>query len=64
MGVTSCLGPVCRALVHPDDVPVVGEAIGKAWLHRPALQYPLEHRFIYADGGVGYISVNIQYDPG
>ncbi len=50
-------------LVHPDDVPVVGEAIGKA-LASTDQHYStqLEHRVIYADGGVGYISVNIHID--
>ena len=50
-------------LVHPDDMPVVGEAIGKA-LASTDQHYStqLEHRVIYADGGVGYISVNIHID--
>jgi PAS domain S-box-containing protein len=50
-------------LVHPDDIPVVGEAIGKA-LASTDQHYStqLEHRVIYADGGVGYISVNIHID--
>ena len=50
-------------LVHPEDVPVVGEAIGKA-LASTDQHYStqLEHRVIYSDGGVGYISVNIHID--
>ena len=50
-------------LVHPEDVPVVGEAIGKA-LASTDQHYStqLEHRVIYADGGVGYISVIVHID--
>ena len=50
-------------LVHPDDVPVVGEAIGKA-LASTDQHYStqLEHRVKYSDGGVGYISVIVHID--
>jgi PAS domain S-box-containing protein len=50
-------------LVHPDDVPIVGEAIGKA-LASTDQHYStqLEHRILYADGGIGYISVVVHID--
>jgi len=36
-------------LVHPDDVPVVGEAIGKSpGFHQSALKTQVEHRVVYA----------------
>ncbi len=50
-------------LVHPDDVPIVGAAIEKA-LASTDRHYSteLEHRILYADGGIGYISVVIHID--
>jgi PAS domain S-box-containing protein len=50
-------------LVHPDDVPVVGAEIEKA-LASTDRHYStqLEHRILYSDGGVGYISVVIHID--
>ncbi len=50
-------------LVHPDDIPIVGAAIEKA-LASTDQHYSteLEHRVIYADGGIGYISVIIHID--
>jgi PAS domain S-box-containing protein len=52
-----------KRLVHPEDMPVVGKAIGKA-LASTDQHYStqLEHRVVYADGGVGYISVIIHID--
>ncbi|HVN16702.1 MAG TPA: PAS domain S-box protein [Anaerolineales bacterium] len=52
-----------QRLVHPDDVPMVGDAIGKA-LASTDKHYStkLEHRVIYADGGIGYISVEVHID--
>jgi PAS domain S-box-containing protein len=52
-----------QRLVHPDDVPVVGAAIEKA-LASTDKHYStqLEHRVIYADGGIGYISVEIHIE--
>jgi PAS domain-containing protein len=50
-------------LVHPEDVPMVGAAIGKALAstdqHYSTL---LEHRVQYADGGIGHISVVVHID--
>ncbi|MGB8213817.1 MAG: cache domain-containing protein [Anaerolineales bacterium] len=52
-----------QRLVHPEDVPMVGDAIGKA-LASTDQHYStqLEHRVLYADGGVGYISVVVHID--
>jgi len=52
-----------QRLVHPDDVPMVGAAIEKA-LASTDKHYStkLEHRVIYADGGIGYISVEVHID--
>ena len=49
--------------VYPDDLPVVGSEIERA-LNSTDRHYSrdLEHRIQYADGGVGYISVNINID--
>ncbi len=49
--------------VHPDDLPIVGVEIEKA-LTSTDRHYNrlLEHRILYADGGVGYIAVNINID--
>lgn len=46
--------------VHPDDLSLVGGEIERA-LKSTDRHYrnSLEHRILYADGGVGYISVNI-----
>jgi PAS domain S-box-containing protein len=52
-----------QQFVHPDDLPIVGAEIEKA-LNSTDRHYnrQLEHRIRYADGGVGYISVNINID--
>ncbi|MFN8596475.1 MAG: PAS domain S-box protein [Anaerolineae bacterium] len=49
--------------VYPDDLPIVGSEIEKA-LTSTDRHYnrSIEHRIQYADGGVGYISVNINID--
>lgn len=49
--------------VHPDDLSMVGGEIEQA-LNSADMHYSrsLEHRILYADGGVGYISVNINID--
>ncbi len=50
-------------LVHPDDVPVVGAAIEKALASKDQhYSTQLEHRIVYSDGGIGYISVVIHID--
>ena len=52
-----------QRLVYPEDLPVVGAAIEKA-LASTDKHYntQLEHRVAYADGGMGYISVDIHID--
>ena len=52
-----------QRLVYPEDLPVVGAAIEKA-LASTDKHYStqLEHRVAYADGGMGYISVEIHID--
>jgi PAS domain S-box-containing protein len=49
--------------VYPDDLPIVGAEIEKA-LTSTERHYSrdLEHRILYADGGIGHISVNINVD--
>ena len=49
--------------VYPDDLPLVGGEIERA-LNSTDRRYSrdLVHRILYADGGVGYISVNINID--
>jgi PAS domain S-box-containing protein len=49
-----------RRFVHPDDVPKVGEEIRRMLeSDDPHFTRQLEHRIIYADGQLGYISVRI-----
>jgi PAS domain S-box-containing protein len=49
--------------VYPDDLPIVGMEIERA-LNSTDRHYTrqLEHRILYADGGVGHISVSINID--
>ncbi|RPJ26196.1 MAG: GAF domain-containing protein, partial [Chloroflexi bacterium] len=49
--------------VHPDDRHMVGQEIGKA-LSSTDRHYnvQLEHRILFTDGGVGYISVNVHIE--
>lgn len=50
-------------LVHPEDVPMVGGEIEKA-LASTDRHYStqLEHRVLFADGGIGYISVKVHIE--
>ncbi|MBK8903374.1 MAG: GAF domain-containing protein [Anaerolineaceae bacterium] len=49
--------------VHPDDVPMVGAEIARGFSSTDRFYTrSLEHRILYADGGVGYISVNINIE--
>ncbi|MFN8413845.1 MAG: GAF domain-containing protein [Anaerolineales bacterium] len=49
--------------VHPDDLPIVGAEIEKALTSKERFySTSLEHRIRYADGSVGYISVNINVE--
>jgi PAS domain S-box-containing protein len=52
-----------QKFVHPDDLAVVGTEIERA-LASTDRHYSrqLDHRILYADGGVGYISVSINID--
>ncbi|HTP09047.1 MAG TPA: GAF domain-containing protein [Anaerolineae bacterium] len=52
-----------QQFVHPDDLPMVGGEIERA-LNSTDRHYTrdLEHRILYIDGGVGYISVNINIE--
>lgn len=52
-----------QLFVHPDDAALVGEEIGKA-IASTDRHYTkqLEHRILFADGGVGYISVDVNIE--
>ena len=49
--------------VYPDDLPIVGVEIGNA-LNSTGRHYSrnMEHRILYADGGVGHMQVNINVE--
>ncbi|MFA5972338.1 MAG: PAS domain S-box protein [Lentimicrobiaceae bacterium] len=50
-----------QKFVHPDDMALVGEETKKALdTNDPNYNTRLDHRIIYADGELGYISVNIR----
>jgi PAS domain S-box-containing protein len=56
-------GEYASRFVHPDDMPLVGTEIGKAMTATERLyKVKLEHRVLYGDGGVGYISVNVNVE--
>ena len=47
-----------ESFVHPDDLQMVGEEIQKSVLTKdPNFSSQLEHRIIYADGEMGYVSI-------
>ena len=49
-----------RRFVHPDDAAIVGVEVQKSnETTDPHYARQLEHRFLYADGVVGYISVHL-----
>jgi PAS domain S-box-containing protein len=49
--------------VHPDDMPLVGGEIAKALAATESFyNVRLEHRVLYRDGGMGYISVNVNVE--
>ncbi|MCA9916712.1 MAG: PAS domain S-box protein, partial [Anaerolineales bacterium] len=56
-------GYYAENFVYPDDLGIVGEEIGKA-LNSTDRHYSrlIEHRILYADGGVGYITVNVNVE--
>lgn len=52
-----------QRFVHPDDLAIVGVEIEKALTSKERLyRTSLEHRIIYSDGTVGYISVSINVE--
>ncbi len=57
-GYTMSSADYTRRFVHPDDIPIVGEEIRNAMeTTDPDFSGRLEHRILYGDGEVGYISV-------
>ncbi len=57
-GYTMSSAEYARRFVHPDDIHVVGDEIRKSLeSHDPHYSRQLEHRMLYADGEVGYITV-------
>ncbi|MFH1515080.1 MAG: PAS domain-containing protein, partial [bacterium] len=57
-GYTMSSAEYAGRFVHPDDIHIVGEEIRKVIEGAdPNVRRQLEHRMIYADGTVGYISV-------
>ncbi|MDO9529093.1 MAG: CHASE domain-containing protein [Syntrophales bacterium] len=57
-GYTMHSGEYAHRFVHPDDMDVVGEEIRKAIeTTDPHFNRQIEHRMLYADGTVGYITV-------
>ncbi|MHB8829748.1 MAG: PAS domain S-box protein [Syntrophales bacterium] len=57
-GYTMCSSEYARRFVHPDDIEVVGEETRKAIeTTDPHFTQQIEHRMLYADGTVGYITV-------
>jgi len=47
-----------RTFLHPDDAPIIAKEMEKALTTTdPNFSRRLEHRILYADGGIGYISV-------
>jgi two-component system sensor histidine kinase/response regulator len=57
-GYTMSSARYAELFVHPDDMSVVGIEIRKALETKdPHFSRQLEHRIIYADGEIGYISV-------
>ena len=57
-GYTMSSAEYARRFVHPDDVSVVGDETRKAIeTPDPHFSQQLEHRMLYADGEVGYVSV-------
>ena len=57
-GYTMSSGDYAKRFVHPEDINLVGLEIQKAIETKdPKFNRQLEHRIIYAGGGVGYITV-------
>ena len=59
-GYTMSSAEYARRFVHPEDAHLVGEEVRKSLqADDPNFSRQLDHRIIYADGEVGYISVHI-----
>jgi PAS domain S-box-containing protein len=59
-GYTMSSAQYAKQFVHPDDLPMVGDEIKKAIeTTYPDYSCQMEHRFLYADGTIGYIAVRI-----
>jgi PAS domain S-box-containing protein len=57
-GYQMSIAEYARRFVHPDDAPIVREETRKALeTDDPNFNRYLEHRMLYADGGVGHIAV-------
>ncbi|MGA9362789.1 MAG: PAS domain S-box protein [Bacteroidota bacterium] len=57
-GYTMSSSQYAQRFVHPDDMPVVGVEIRKALeTTDPQFSRQIEHRIIYSDGEIGYITV-------
>ena len=57
-GYTMSSAEYARRFVHPEDALLVGEEVRKALqADNPNFSRQLDHRIVYADGKVGYISV-------
>ncbi len=57
-GYTMSSAEYARRFVYPEDAPLVGVEVRKALqADDPSFSRQLDHRIIYADGEVGYISV-------
>jgi PAS domain S-box-containing protein len=52
-----------RRFVHPEDAPLVGAEIGQAIQYTgPRYTAQVEHRSIFSNGEIGYISVNVNVE--
>ncbi|MBN1294860.1 MAG: response regulator, partial [Candidatus Latescibacteria bacterium] len=59
-GYTMSSADYARTFLHPDEIQMVGEEIGKALATTdPHYSRLLEHKILYADGAIGTISVRI-----
>jgi two-component system response regulator len=57
-GYQMSIADYAKRFVHPEDAPMVGEETRKALeTDDPNFNRYMEHRMLYADGGVGYIAV-------
>ncbi len=60
-GYTMSSGRYAQRFVHPDDANLVGQEIGKALTTTdPNFSTQVDHRIIYADGEVGYVTVRFR----